>query len=126
MRVVSGAVPPPDKRSGIVRRWVRRWAASGRQAGGAALGSLIPARPATITALIGVDRPCVIRPLLVLDHRQRVDPREPAVQVDVRAALRAKRPELLDRELAADRARFEAGSWRRIGHAVNVGIAGQK
>src|SRR5262245_24452412 len=62
--------------------------------------------------------------LVVLD-RHRVDPAEPAVEVDIGAAPRAERAELRRRRLAADRARLTA---RRLaarglgafGHAAHM------
>src|SRR5262245_21891836 len=66
----------------------------------------------------------VLLVLLVLD-RHRIDPAEPAVEVDIGATPRAERAELRHRRLAADRARLTA---RRLaarglgalGHAAHM------
>src|SRR5262249_15582004 len=47
--------------------------------------------------------------LLALDHRHGVSAAEPAVQVDVGAALGAERPQRVHGGLAADRAGFRRG-----------------
>ena len=58
---------------------------------------------------------------LLLDRGDRVAAGEPAVEIDVGAALRAERPKPLGCRLAADRAVSRAGN--RVGHAGNIGIA---
>src|SRR5262249_56896073 len=56
---------------------------------------------------------------LLLDRRDRIASREPAVEIDVGAALRAERPKSRARRLAADRAFPGAG--HQFGHASNIG-----
>ncbi len=62
------------------------------------------------------------RVFLPLGRRDRVAAGEPAVQIDVGAALRAERPKPRRGRLAADRAFARAGN--RIGHAIHIGMAG--
>jgi hypothetical protein len=47
--------------------------------------------------------------VVVLGHRHRIDALEPAVEIDVGAALGAERPELLDARLAANRTGNDGG-----------------
>src|SRR6266700_1217835 len=62
------------------------------------------------------------RVFLPLGRRDRIAAGEPAVQIDVGAALRAERPKPRRSRLAADRAFARAGN--RIGHAGDIGMAG--
>src|SRR5262249_62313417 len=57
--------------------------------------------------------------LLALDHRHGVSAAEPAVQVDVGAALGAERPQRVHGGLAADRAGFRRGGL--VGHERHLG-----
>jgi hypothetical protein len=63
------------------------------------------------------------RARVLLDHRNRVAAGEPAVQVDVGAALRAERTETLERGLAADRAAPCRAGIGRLIHKRDVGAA---
>ena len=47
--------------------------------------------------------------VVVLGYRHGIDALEPAVEIDVGAALGAERPELLDARLAADRTGDDGG-----------------
>ena len=60
------------------------------------------------------------RARIFLDHRHRVAALEPAVEIDVGAALRAERAKALQRRLAADRA-APSGAGRRLIHGRHVG-----
>jgi hypothetical protein len=68
--------------------------------------------------------PAVILPplvfLFVLRYRHRIDAGQPAMQIDVGAALRAERPEYGIGGLAADRAQFAVFI---VGHDGNMGRA---
>src|SRR5262245_4704745 len=66
----------------------------------------------------------LLRPLVVVVHRHRIGPGEPAVEVAVGAALRAERPELVLCRLAADRAFLRARARGHVIHADNVVIVG--
>src|SRR5262249_33196580 len=63
--------------------------------------------------------------LLDLGRRDRVDAAEPAVEIDVSAALAAERAELCHRRLAADLAAFRACLLVTLGHRPDMRIVGQ-
>src|ERR1043166_6224627 len=75
--------------------------------------------------------PCGLRQLVLapaararvlLDHRHRIGAGEPAVQIDVGAALRAERAKARQRRLAAERA-APGGTGYRLIHGRDVGAA---
>ncbi len=77
--------------------------------------------PVPSALLLGLGRRNAFFLCLLLGRRDRVAAGEPAVEIDVGAALRAERPKPLGCRLAADRAVSRAGN--RVGHAGNIGIA---
>src|SRR5947209_19565395 len=82
-----------------------------------------PSKPRSrLALLLGLGRRNAFFLCLLLDRGNRVAAGEPAVEIDVGAALRAERPEPLGRRLAADRALSRAGN--RVGHAPDIGTAG--
>jgi hypothetical protein len=85
-------------------------------------GGVHPPRPRGAAAPALFVLAIAARARILLDDRHRVAALEPAVEVDVGAALRAERAKTLQRRLAAERAAL-GGAGRGLIHGRDVGVA---